>query len=118
MRPRILSIDDHDDTVRLLQALLGSHGYDVSSATTLSEGLELAKKQGFDLYLLGLWFADGTGRELCERIREFDPETPILFFSGTHPSLQREALSCGAQAFVMKPDFEALRREIRQALAA
>ena len=25
-------------------------------------------------------FAEGTGRELCERIREFDRETPVLFF--------------------------------------
>jgi two-component system KDP operon response regulator KdpE len=116
MRPRILSVDDHDDTVRLLRALLGSQGYEVSSAASVAEGLELAKKKVFDLYLLDLWFADGSGRELCERIREFDSETPILFFSGTHPKAQAEALSCGAQGFVMKPDFEALRREISRAL--
>jgi|ERR1051326_1077826 CheY-like chemotaxis protein len=118
MRPRILSVDDHDDTVRLLQVLLSSQGYEVSSAVSVAEGLELAKKKVFDLYLLDLWFADGTGKELCARIREFDEETPILFFSGTHPKAQREAMDCGAQGFVMKPDFEALRREIRQALAA
>ena len=115
-RPRILSVDDHEDTLLLLQALLGSTGYDVAGAPSVAEGLKVAKGSDFDLYLLDFKFGDGTGRELCERIREFDPDTPILFFSGSHPALQQEALSCGARGYVMKPDFDALRREINQAL--
>jgi len=58
------------------------------------------------------------GKELCERIREFDADTPILFFSASHPRLQEEALSCGAQGFVLKPDFDALHSKIRRALRA
>jgi len=116
MKPRILSVDDHDDTLEMLKALLGSHGYDVSGASSVTEGLKLAKAGKFDLYLLDYKFSDGTGRELCERIREFDGETPILFFSGSHPKIQQEALSCGAQGFVVKPDLETLRREVRHAL--
>lgn len=85
-------------------------------ASSVAEGLELAKTQDFDLYLLDYVFADGTGRELCEQIREFDRETPILFFSGSHPNVYREALSCGAQGFVVKPDIDGLRGEIRRAL--
>lgn len=116
MRPRILSVDDHDDTLSMLRAMLGLSGYELAGASSVAEGLKLAKARDFDLYLLDLKFADGTGRELCERIREFDRETPILFFSGSHPHIQQEALSCGAQGFVMKPDFDALRREITRAL--
>jgi CheY-like chemotaxis protein len=112
MRPRILSVDDHQDTVLMLRAMLGSCGYEFTGASSVAEGLELAKAQDFDLYLLDFKFADGTGKELCERIREFDRETPILFFSGSHPNIHHEALSCGAQGFVMKPDLDALRREI------
>lgn len=82
----------------------------------MAGGLRLAKEEDFDLYLLDFIFVDGTGKELCEGIREFDRETPILFFSGSHPALQQEALTCGAQGFVMKPDIEALKREISQAL--
>lgn len=55
---------------------------------------------------------------MCRRIRKFDGATPILFFSGTHPLIRQEALSCGAQGYVLKPDFEGLRREIRRALKA
>lgn len=115
-RPRILSVDDHADTLQLLKALLAARGYEVSGAPSVAEGLKLARNEDFDLFLLDFKFGDGTGKELCERIREFDRETPILFFSGSHPALQQEALSCGAQGFVMKPDFDALRREIGRAL--
>lgn len=116
MKPRILSVDNHDDTLFLLEQLLGLYGYELATATTVSEGARLAKTEDFDLFLLDYLLADGTGKDLCERIREFDEETPILFFSGTHPIMQQEALSCGAQGYVLKPDFEGLRREIKRAL--
>ena len=70
--------------------------------------------------LIGAYRKGGGGvrRSLCERIREFDSDTPILFFSGSHPNTHQEALACGAQGFVMKPDFDALRREAERALGA
>ena len=116
MKPRILFVDDHEDTRALIQPLLGAKGYELITAGSLNEGLKLAKKQDFDLFLFDFIFEDGTGKELCEQIRKFDRETPILFFSGSHPNLQQEAISCGAQGYVMKPDFERLRREIEKAL--
>jgi CheY-like chemotaxis protein len=115
-RPRILSVDDHEDTLLLLETMLAARGYEVRGASSVTEGLRLAKDEEFDLFLLDFKFGDGTGKELCERIRGFDAETPILFFSASHPALQREALACGAQGFVTKPDFDALRREIGHVL--
>lgn len=55
--------------------------------------------------LLDYVFPDGTGKELCERIRESDPDTPILFFSASHPSVRQEAVKSGAHGFVLKPEF-------------
>ena len=118
MKPRILSVDNHEDTLVMLEQLLGAYGYELATTNTVREGVELARAEDFDLFLLDYRLADGTGKDLCKRIREFDPETPILFFSGTHPAMQQEALSCGAQGYVLKPDFEGLRREIRRALQA
>ena len=114
--PRILFVEDHEDTRNMLTVMLGRQGYDLKTAPSFDEGLRMAREESFDLFLLDFHFADGTGRELCERIREFDRETPILFFSGSHPKVQQEALSCGAQGFVLKPDLDALRTEIRKNL--
>ena len=114
--PRILFVDDHEDTRFLISYLLGAWGYEVVAARSVEEGLGLARRGGFDLYLLDSRFADGSGTELCEGIREFDRETPIVFYSGDHPSRLQKALECDAQGFVLKPGFDALPRELERAL--
>ncbi len=114
--PRILFVDDHEDTRFLISYLLGAWGYEVVAARSVEEGLALARRGGFDLYLLDSRFADGSGTELCEGIREFDRETPIVFYSGDHPSRLAKALECDAQGFVLKPGFDALPRELERAL--
>ena len=115
-RPRILFVDDHEDTRFLISYLLGAWGYGVEAAASIEEGLTLARSGDFDLYLLDSRFADGSGTELCEGIREFDKETPIVFYSGDHPSRLKKALECDAQGFVLKPGFDALPRELERAL--
>ena len=115
--PRILFVDDHEDTRFLISYLLGSWGYGVVAADSVEEGLALARGGGFDLYLLDSRFADGSGTELCESIREFDKDTPIVFYSGDHPSRLKKALDCDAQGFVLKPGLDALPRELERALS-
>ena len=116
--PRILFVDDHEDTRFLISYLLGAWGYDVVAARSVDEGLRLAREGRFDLYLLDSRFGDGSGTELCEGIREFDRETPIVFYSGDHPSRLKKALECDAQGFVLKPGFDALPRELERALGS
>jgi len=115
-RSRILFVDDHEDTRFLISYLLDVWGYEAVAAGSVEEGLRLAHTGGFDLYLLDSRFADGSGTELCEGIREFDKETPIVFYSGDHPSHLMKALECDAQGFVLKPGFDALPRELERAL--
>jgi DNA-binding response OmpR family regulator len=119
MTPRILFVEDHPDTRRMVAVWLNHKDYQVETAASLSEGLELAKNQDFDLLIFDYQLGDGNGKELCRKVREFDAHTPIIFFSASHPKLQEEALvECGAQGFVLKPDFDALRSEISRTLRA
>jgi DNA-binding response OmpR family regulator len=115
-KPRILFVDDHEDTRFLISHLLDMWGYEVVVARCLGEGLRLARTGEFNLYLLDSRFADGSGTQLCESIREFDKVTPIIFYSGDHPSHLKKALECDAQGFVLKPGFDALPRELERAL--
>jgi len=99
---RILVIEDLDDERDLLRLVLGE--YDLMVASNYDEGLRMARRQYFDLYALGDRMPGGTGIELCLRIREFDPNTPVLLFSGqARPGYRSEALSAGAQAYFAKP---------------
>ena len=118
MRPRILFVEDHDDTRVMIRRWLGRRGYSVETAESMEGGLALARTEPFDLFLLDYMLKDGSGRELCEEIRGFDADTPILFFSASHPRVQQEALECGAQGFVLKPDLDALGAEIDRVLTA
>lgn len=99
---RILCIEDDLDTCELLATWLALSNCEVVSASTVARGLELAHQQGFDLYLVDPRLPDGTGVEVCNRLRAFDSSTPILFWSGDDEGLD-DAYAAGAQAFIAKP---------------
>lgn len=104
-KQRILCVEDNEDTCLMLSFLLGQAGYEVRQADSFAEGLRLTKSERFDLYILDNRFADGTGLELCGRIRELHPATPIIFLSGlAHESDRQRGLKAGAQAYLIKPD--------------
>ena len=114
--PRILFVDDHEDTRLVIQILLGMSDYEVATAESLASGLRLAQSESFDLYVLDTRLPDGSGKELCEKIREFDPKTPIIFYSGDAPEQLQRALECGAQDYVMKPELDGLRRAVSRVM--
>lgn len=101
---RILYIEDHEDTRELITLVLRQNDFDVISGSTLQAGIELARSENFDLYLLDSWLPDGSGLDLCRRIREFDRLTPILFYSAAAYEADREeAMLSGAQGYLVKP---------------
>lgn len=119
LQRRILVVDDDDDTCTMLNLFLASD-YHVVTAETIAEGLRLAQSEHFDLYLFDYHLADGDGVVLCRQIREFDPDTPIIFCSGNADELsQQQILQSGAQACLLKPiDLDMLAETIANILAA
>ncbi|MCA1816703.1 MAG: response regulator [Acidobacteria bacterium] len=117
-KPRILYVDNHEDTRVVIITWLSVLGYEVRATDCAGEALRMAREERFDLYLLDSRFADSTGKELCERLREFDPQTPIIFYSGETPARLEDAMECDAQGYVIKPQFDALPKVIEQALSA
>ena len=103
-KPRILYIEDHDDTREFISLVLRQQGFEVVTGETISFGRQLAEAERFDLYLLDSWLPDGSGLELCKSIRNFDPRTPILFYSAAAYESDRVlALESGAQGYLVKP---------------
>ena len=69
----------------------------------------------FDLYVLDASLPDLDGFELCRRMRAFNPDTPILFFSGAAFEADKErGIEAGANAYVIKPDLDGLLGSIKQ----
>jgi DNA-binding NtrC family response regulator len=115
-RDRILFIDDNADTRYLVETWLNISGYEVITSDGIASGLRIARADAFDLYLLDSRFDDGSGKELCEKLREFDQRTPVIFYSGESPTRQALDMACGAQGFVVKPELEALPQVISDAI--
>ncbi|MGB9179125.1 MAG: response regulator [Pyrinomonadaceae bacterium] len=110
--PRILFVDDHEDTRFMIQTWLARFNYEVATAENTASGLQMAQSQRFDIYVLDTYLSDGSGKDLCRRIREFDSTTPIIFYSGEAPERLRLELECGAQDYVLKPELDGLRKAI------
>ena len=79
------------------------------------EGLALASKKCFDLILLDNWMPGLGGIPLCKSIRLLDEQTPVLFVSAAaYESDQKEALTAGAQDYLIKPiDLDKLLSRVR-----
>ena len=101
---RILCIESHADTRAMLTTILGLLDYQIVSAESVMEGVQLARSERFDLYLLGDRYTDGTSIDLCRELRLFDPLTPIIIFSTSTQAAERhQAMVEGAQEYVSKP---------------
>jgi DNA-binding response OmpR family regulator len=117
-RPRILYAEDHEDTREFVSLLLGRSLYEVIGTESGQVALTRAQEEHFDLYLFDTMLPDVSGIELCQKIREFDASTPILFFTGVAFEAEKQkALGCGAQGYLIKPDgMGALTETISQLL--
>ncbi|HYP51794.1 MAG TPA: response regulator [Pyrinomonadaceae bacterium] len=102
---RILCVDDDEDTCTMLSVFLGQAGFEVVSAQSSVQALELAHGEQFDLYLLDLWLKGEDEKvELFRRIRQFDGETPIVIYSADARQTTQNTLSeANVQAFLTKP---------------
>jgi DNA-binding response OmpR family regulator len=101
---RILYVEDDEDTRELVTMVLASQDCQVIATASHNEALSLARTEHFDLYLIDNWMRGISGADLCERFREFDQHTPVLFYSGAAYETDIEsAYSRGAQGYLVKP---------------
>ena len=115
---RILCIDDHEDTSEMLKLLLVQEDYEVMTAVSMKEAIQLATTQEFDLYVFDKQLPDGSGLELCSTLIEVTTGVPCIFYTGDAYDIHRfEALAAGADDYVAKPDIDALIESVRKLLS-
>lgn len=100
----ILIIDDNEDIVMMLKAMLSLKGYKVevrTNAIGLKEHIESITP---DLILMDMLLSGADGREICEELKADSAFStiPILMISA-HPSAQEDCLAAGTDYFLAKP---------------
>jgi len=104
--PLILVVDDSPTQAKLLQQVLGAHGYRVGSAHNGSEALERILAAPPDLVISDILMPEMDGFELCRRIRGTKEISGLPIILLTHlndPADVLHSLEAGADYFVSKP---------------
>jgi two-component system, OmpR family, KDP operon response regulator KdpE len=99
----VLVIDDEPQILRALRINLRVREYDVHTAGSATEALELAARHPPDLVILDLGLPDLDGVEVIHGLRGWT-DAPIIVLSGRSDSMDKvEALDAGADDYVTKP---------------
>jgi two-component system KDP operon response regulator KdpE len=99
----VLVIDDEPQIVRALRINLRVREYDVHTAASGSEALEVAARHPPDLIILDLGLPDLDGVDVIHGLRGWT-DAPIIVLSGRADSTNKvEALDAGADDYVTKP---------------
>jgi len=116
----ILVVDDEPANIFLLEGLLSELGYQVHTAMSGQEALQVLEKHLPDAILLDVMMPEMSGMEVLEVLQQKDEtrEIPILMVTAkAGPEDVEEALKKGAQDYIKKPinEIELLAR-LRTAL--
>ncbi len=102
-RYKILLVEDDGNIRRFVTALLETGSYQVVTATTCNEGLQLFSSHNPDLVILDLGLPDQDGTVFLKKIRSQDA-TPIMVLSARSDESDKvEAFDMGANDYVTKP---------------
>lgn len=118
--PKILLIEDESAIRRVLSKILSEENdtYQVSEAEDGLAGIELIKKEDYDLVLCDIKMPKMDGVEVLEAAKKIKPETPFVMISG-HGDLDTavNTMRLGAFDYISKPpDLNRLLNTVRNAL--
>jgi two-component system CheB/CheR fusion protein len=79
---RILLVEDHPDTARIMARLLKAEGHHVTRAASVSSALAAADSGEFDVLMSDLGLPDGSGYDLMEQLVQRGRKIPAIAVSG------------------------------------
>jgi two-component system phosphate regulon response regulator PhoB len=103
---RVLIVDDDPDIVKLVSYNLTHSGFQVQTASSGRQALELVQKQPPDLIVLDLMLPDVDGMEVCRTLRQqsSSKRIPILMLTARGEEIDRVVgFELGADDYVAKP---------------
>jgi response regulator RpfG family c-di-GMP phosphodiesterase len=116
---RILVVDDEPNICRLLQRYLGRLGYEVETAGSVPDALDVLHRARFDLVLTDLRLPGPSGLDLLVEVRSRAPGTRTILMSA-HADVYAAAAAIerGVDQLIVKPfELEDLRARVSDSLA-
>ena len=111
---RILYVEDHDETRRVMGRLLQGLGYSVRPAASVAEAVALAEHEPFDLLVSDIGLPDGTGHDVMRHLKPSGVPGIALSGFGQDEDLRRSS-EAGFETHLVKPvTLETLEAVVRR----
>ncbi|MCJ7616834.1 MAG: response regulator [Desulfobacterales bacterium] len=101
---KLLLIDDEEGIRKVFSISLKSDGYDVTTAASGQQGIDLFQKEFFPIVLTDIKMPGMDGIEVLRRVKEINPEAEVIVITG-HGDMESaiQSLHFGASDFITKP---------------
>lgn len=102
---KLLLLEDDISLIDGLNYSLKKNGFDIDVVRTVEEAKQhLTQIEKYDLLVLDVTLPDGTGFEVCERVRKQNAQIPIIFLTASDEEVNViRGLDCGGDDYVTKP---------------
>lgn len=119
---KILVIDDEKPTLTMFQLFLHAYGYEVFTADSGAEGLQLFEKENPAIVFTDVKMPGMDGLSVLKKIKNITPTVEVIVITGHGDrALAKEALNNDATFFINKPikkeDLDAALREAESRIA-
>lgn len=105
MKNRILLLEDDVSLIDGLQYSLKKNSFEVDFVRSVQETLTyLPEIEKYDMLILDVTLPDGTGFEICEKVRKTGSQIPIIFLTASDEEVSIiRGLDCGGDDYITKP---------------
>jgi DNA-binding response OmpR family regulator len=101
---KVLIVEDDTQIAKSLSMSLGFSGFEVAIAGDCAGAWERVTNHPYDILLLDVNLPDGSGIDLCQRIRSAGKGMPILFLSArTDEETVVQSMEQGGDDYIRKP---------------
>jgi DNA-binding response OmpR family regulator len=116
---RVLAVDDQRYFRELIEGLLREEGYEVRTASSGQEALQVLDRASFDVVITDLVMPVMSGSDLVQRIKEHNPDQDVVVVTGVVDVKSAvDAMKIGANDYLLKPfDRQTLATSLESILA-
>lgn len=101
---KLLIVEDNEEIIKGLKYTLAQENFETDICTTVKQVENKIYTNLYDLAILDIMLPDGTGYDICKKIKDVTPDTPIIFLTAKEDENDVvHGFDLGADDYIIKP---------------